>query len=438
MRTQDLLLEKGLPSNLDAERFILGSILLDGSRWPLIAGSISMREFTLESHRRIWRACMDQDESAQPIDRVTVANRLKERGELESVGGVTYLVELDEGMPHIPNLDGYVTILRDSRVKRDLIRAARRIEEMVLLETFDVSTATERAIEFLTGVSDEAERGKSFRSIAEIISDNGGINGWMAGRNSAGMLTGYSDLDKTTGGLGASDLWVIAGSTGGGKSTFTRNLALQMASAGYPGAIVSLEMGEEQVVDGMLAIPSDLRISDLRKGYISDRPAFREAMVLVNDQPIHVDCRAMTLPAVRAGIMRLRQRGGCRWLIVDFVQLMQSVSRSGNREQEVAGIIYGLKRIAIELQIGIIALSQLSREHTKLKRKPELSDLRESGAIEQAANLVAFVWSEFQEVAMDEYPAELLIRKQRSGEGHVDILFGWKKSCGRFTERGRA
>lgn len=429
---------KGLPSDLDSERFILGSLLFDGTRWPVLAGSLKSTDFSLEAHRRIWESCFEQDECGQPIDHTTVAHRLKNQGKLESVGGLSYLIDLTREMPYLPNIDGYVKIIRDCRIKRDLIIAARKIEEMVLLDTFDIATASDRAVEILTGVAEDIDGPKSFRSIAEIIADNGGINGWMEGRKSAGIPTGYAELDEITGGVRDTDLWVIAGSTGGGKSTFTRNMALRMAGAGYPGAIVSLEMGETQVVDGLLSIPSGLRISDLRKGYISDRPAFREAMVLVNGTPIHVDCRAMTLPAIRSGIMRLRQRGGCRWVIVDFLQLMQSMSRSGNREQEVTGLIYGLKRIAIELGIGVIALSQLSRDHAKLKRKPELSDLRESGSIEQAANVVGFVWSEFQEIRMEEYPAELLIRKQRSGDAHVDICFGWKKASGEFTERGLA
>ena len=171
---------------------------------------------------------------------------------------------------------------------------------------------------------------------------------------------------------------------------------------------------------------------------VNDRNAFREGMAYSNALPIHVDYRASTLPALRSGLMRLKNRYGCRWAIVDFLQQMQSVGRHGNREQEVAGFAYGLKRLSIELNIAIIALSQLSRDHQKTKRKPELTDLRESGSIEFSANLVGFIYSEFQATAMDEYPAELLLRKQRSGQGQADICYGWLKSSGKFIERGQA
>lgn len=437
MNHRERNLQDGLPASLDTERFVLGSILLDATRWPIVASVLSARDFVLESHRRIWAIFESMDAEGEKIDHVTVANRLASKGEIESIGGFSYLVSLDEGLPLIPNIDEYLNVVRDHRIRRDIVIAARRIEEMVMLGETATNSA-ERAMEILTGISQDSDRGKSFPLAAEIIAQNGGLNGWMAGRKELGMPTGYPLLDESTGGLMPTDLWVIAGSTGGGKSTFTRNMAFQMAMSGLPGAIVSLEMGEQQIIDGLISIPSGLHISDLKRGIIRDRGTFRDAMYMVNELPIHVDCRAITLPGIRAGLMRLRQKGGCRWAIVDFLQLMQSVTRAGNREQEVAGFAYGLKRMAIELDMGIIAISQLSREHAKLKRKPELSDLRESGAIEQAANFIGFVHSEYQESAMEEYPAELLIRKQRSGDGNIDIGFGWKKSSGCFIERAYA
>ncbi len=429
-------LEKyGVPVNLDTERFVLGLILIDAANnWPSVAGTLTKEDFGLTKHRTILNAIRSLDESGKKIDRAMVSDELMRRGELESVDGFSYIASLDEGLPLLSNFDEYVRSLRDYRLRRDLIRAARRIENMAVLGTETPSASLDRAVSMVTGIADGAES-DSFPSLANIIARHGGINGWMAERAVSGMKTGYRELDEVTGGLMPTDLWVIAGPTGGGKSTFTRNLAYQMASAGLPGAIISLEMGEEEVTDGLLALHSGLRISDLKRGIVADRDEYRAGMLALHELGIHVEYKTPTLQAIRSGLMRLRNQTGCRWAIVDFIQLMQSLVRFGNREQEVASFAYGLKRLAIELGIGIIALSQLSRDHAKLKRKPELTDLRESGSIEFSANVVGFVWSEFQETTMQEYPAEFLLRKQRSGAGHADIPFGWVKSCGRFIER---
>lgn len=429
--------DRGLPANIDAEKFILGSLLLDDSRFIEIAGILLEEDFALEKHRRIFKRMSEMNERGEKIDRVTIANELIRRNELESVDGLTYLVSLDDGLPHISNLDSYVRIIRDKATLRRIAMASQHLLNRAMLAEEDPSVILASAEETLLRLGDNTES-NSFPSLATIIAKHGGINGWMAERAAIGMKTGYRELDEVTGGLMPTDLWVIAGPTGGGKSTFTRNLAYQMASGGMPGAIISLEMGEEEVTDGLLALHSGLRISDLKRGIIADRDQYRAGMLAIYELGIHVEYKTPTLQAIRSGLTRLRNQTGCRWAIVDFIQLMQSMARFGNREQEVAGFAYGLKRLAIELGIGIIALSQLSRDHAKLKRKPELTDLRESGSIEFSANVVGFVWSEFQETIMHEYPAEFLLRKQRSGSGHADIPFGWIKSCGRFIERAHS
>ncbi len=425
-----------VPVNIEAEKFVLGSIMVyAGERFGQMG--LCSRDFGLEKHRRILAAMQSLDEQAAPIDRLTVTNELSRRGELESVDGMSYVISLDDDVPPLQSIDGWINILRDYRIRRQLIESAHAIEQMAILGIESSETAIELAVSMVTDLATETES-SAFPSLSEIIQNHGGINGWLAERALIGMQTGYPVLDEITGGLMPTDLWVIAGPTGGGKSTFARNLAYQLAGAGFPGAITSLEMGEEEVTDGFIALHSGLSINGLKRGFVNDRQAFRDGMAYSNTLPIYVDYRASTLPALRSGLMRLKNRHGCRWAIVDFLQQMQSVGRHGNREQEVASFAYGLKRLAIELKMSIIALSQLSRDHQKTKRPPELTDLRESGSIEFSANVVAFICSEYQEAAMEEYPAELLIRKQRSGKGHADICYGWKKSSGKFIERGQA
>ncbi len=428
--------EYSLPVSVKDEKFVLGSAMLDGGeKFPSLG--LTPEHFALDKHRIILAAMNDLDSQGIAIDRITVIHELKRTGKLESVDGGSYICSLDDGLPLISNLDSWMGILDDYKIRRQLIVAAKRIEEMASTGTDSPSNMIDRAIESVNDLATNSQT-EFFPSVSQIIREHGGINGWLAEGASLAMKTGYRELDEITGGLIPSDFWVIAGPTGGGKSTFTRNMAVNLALAGYPGAIISLEMKPREIVDGFNAIHSGLNLSDLRRKVVSDRDLFRAGMAFADSLPIHIEYRKSTVPAIRSHLIRLRSKQGCRWAIVDFMQLMQSTSRSGNREQEVAGFAYGLRNIAMELDMAIIGISQLSREHAKLKRKPELSDLRESGSIEFSATHVAFVWSEFQESKMTKYPAEILIRKQRAGENHVDILFDWEKHCGRFTEKGQA
>jgi replicative DNA helicase len=425
-----------LPINVETEKFVLGSAMVDGGeKFPSLG--LVPEHFGLEKHRTILAAMNALDASGSLVGRVEVCNELLRTGKLESVDGMAYVISLDEGLPVIWNLDGWIKILEDYRIRRQLIFAAKRIEEMAILGTDETSGMIERAVSTVNDLATSSQT-EYFPAVSRIIQEHGGINGWLAEGAALAMKTGYPALDEVTGGLIPSDFWVVAGPTGGGKSTFTRNIAVNLATAGFPGAIISLEMKPREIVDGFNAIHSRLNLSDLRRKVVSDREAFRSGMAFANELPIHIEYRKYTIPAIRSHLLRLKNKSGCRWAIVDFLQLMQSTTRVGSREQEVAGFAYGLRNIAMELDMAIIGISQLSREHAKLKRKPELSDLRESGSIEFSATHVAFVWSEYQPEKMQFYPAEILIRKQRAGQNHVDILFDWEKHCGRFIERGQA
>ncbi len=425
-----------VPISVRNEQFVLGAILIE-SGVQFGALSLTPGDFGLEKHRRLLAVMESLDKRGVPIDRATVTDDMHRSGQLDSIGGFAYICSLDEGMPLIVDLDAWIQILRDYKIRRQLIESAEAIRAMAIAGIERGSRAIERAIELVTDIATASESDR-FPSLAQIIQKHGGINGWLAERAALGMPTGYSILDEKTGGIMPTELWVLAGPTGGGKSTFARNLACQLAAAGFPGAITSLEMGEVEVTDGFIAMDSGLSINGLKRGFVNDRYTFRDAMLRINDLPIRVDPQASTLPDLRACLLRLKKKFGCRWAIVDFLQQMQSVGRQGNREQEVASFAYGLKRLAIELDMAIIALSQLSRDHQKNNRKPELTDLRESGSIEFSANFVGFICSEFQETQMEEYPAELLVRKQRAGEKDFEICYGWKKHCGKFIERGLA
>ncbi len=430
-----LALDKGLPANIDAERFILGSILLDDSRFIEIAGLVTPDDFALEKHRRIFSRMSELHECGEKIDRVTLANQLLRYNELESVDGLSYLVSLDDGLPHIANLDSYIRIVRDKATLRRIAVASQNLLNRALI-------AEETPTEILAGAEEtllrlgEARTGKGLMTPLEVIQNyEGGLNAFLdPSRRVKGISTGFTKLDEMTGGLHSGELIILAARPSMGKTAFALNICWHVAARLFhPVAIFSLEMSQESLLTRMLCAAARVDSQRFRAGYLNEteRQKLRAAANQMVEAPIYIDDTAgVNLMDMHAKLRRIQQSGQKLGLVVvDYLQLMSGRGRVENRTQEISQMSRGLKLLSKELNCPFLVLSQLSRapETRQGDHRPQLSDLRESGSIEQDADLVGFIFRE--EVYKRDREdlrglAELIVAKQRNGPiGKVDLVF---------------
>jgi replicative DNA helicase len=427
--------EKGLPANIDAERFILGSVLLNDARFIEIAGSIVEEDFQLEKHRRIFSRMMQLHERGEKIDRVTVANELQRYNELQAVDGLTYLVSLDDGLPHISNLESYIKIVRDKAMLRRIILASQHLMNRALLGEEDPGTILAGAEETLLRLG-EARTEKGLTTPLEVIQNyQGGLNAFLdPSKRIKGISTGFTKLDEMTGGFHSGELIILAARPSMGKTAFALNIAWHVATRLFlPVAVFSLEMSQESLLTRMLCAAARVDSQRFRTGYLNEkeRQQLRAAANQMVEAPIYLDDTAgANLMDMHAKLRRLRQSGQKIGLvIVDYLQLMSTKGRSENRNQEVSQISRGLKLLSKELDCPFLVLSQLSRatETRQGDHRPQLSDLRESGSIEQDADLVGFIFREevYKRDREDLHGiAELILAKQRNGPiGTVPMVF---------------
>jgi replicative DNA helicase len=426
-----IALEKGLPANIDAERFILGSVLLNDARFIEIAGVIADDDFQLEKHRRIFSRMMQLHERGEKIDRVTVANELQRYNELQAVDGLSYLVSLDDGLPHISNLESYIKIVRDKAMLRRIIHLMNR----ALLGEEDPGAILAGAEETLLRLG-EARTEKGLTTPLEVIQNyQGGLNAFLdPSKRIKGISTGFTKLDEMTGGFHSGELIILAARPSMGKTAFALNIAWHVATRLFlPVAVFSLEMSQESLLTRMLCAAARVDSQRFRTGYLNEkeRQQLRAAANQMVEAPIYLDDTAgANLMDMHAKLRRLQQAGQKIGLvIVDYLQLMSTKGRSENRNQEVSQISRGLKLLSKELDCPFLVLSQLSRatETRQGDHRPQLSDLRESGSIEQDADLVGFIFREevYKRDREDLHGiAELILAKQRNGPiGTVPLVF---------------
>lgn len=451
--TPDVAFERGLPASIDAERSILGAVLLENHAYNEAAEKLKADDFALDSHRRIFGRMAELIDAGRAVDIVTLSEELAKRKEVEAVGGVAYLASLTEGLPRRISIEEYVRIVKDKSLLRQLInicstaitRAADQGEEAL-----EVLNAAE------SGLLEVTERGitRGFASIPEIVRDSFGTidNLYKEGREVTGLATHFSDFDKMTSGLQASELIIIAARPSMGKTAWAINIAQNAAvNGGKVVAVFSLEMSKESLLRRMLASQALVDSQKIQKGFLlrEDQDKLTRALEQLAESKLFIDdTPGISLTEMRAKSRRLRQMsGGLDLIVVDYLQLMTGGSsgpggkRFENRTQEVSAISRGLKALAKELQVPVIALSQLSRssEQRGGDKKPMLSDLRESGSIEQDADVVAFIHRESyynrdengQPDPDTEGKAEIIIAKQRNGPtGSVHLAYISK--CTRF------
>jgi len=429
-----IFLEKGLPSNVDAERFVLGSILLNDNLYAQAAGNLVPGDFSIEKHRRIFARMAVLQARGERIDRVTVANELLRYHELESCDGLSYLVSLDDGLPQILNLDAYIRIVKDKAVLRRIVFASQHLMNRCLLGEESLPEILAGAEETLLTLSESRTHNGLVTSRQIIDEYPGGLNAFLdPSKRVKGVGTGFTKLDEKTGGLHAGDLCVLAARPSMGKTALALNIAHHVATRARQTVVMfSLEMSKESLLTRMLCAAARVDSQKFRAGYLNgeERQKLQTAASALVEAPLWIDDTAgIHLMDIHAKLRPTKAEHGLGLVIVDYLQLMSGRGRFENRNQEISAISRGLKLLAKELDVPLLVLSQLNRapETRPGDHRPQLSDLRESGAIEQDADLVAFLFREEVYRPNDESlrgGAELILAKQRNGPvGTIPLVF---------------
>jgi len=435
MASGDTTLERPLPHNLEAERSILGAVLLDNHALNAAVERLRTDDFFLPQHRRIFERMVQLAERQEAIDTITLMEDLARVGELEAAGGVPYLSQLADGLPRVTNVDHYARIVKEKSVLRNLIHSASAIQEQALAAGDDADVILDRAESQifqlaedrvkagLIGVKDLVK--DSFERLEKIFSE---------GRRITGLATGYANLDNETAGLQPSELVILAARPSMGKTALALNIAENVAlRQREPVAIFSLEMSKESLLLRLLSSQARVDAHKFRTGHLNrdDWAKVTTSLGELGEAPIWIDDSASsTVLEMGAKARRLKRDRGLSLVIVDYIQLIVPTlnRRSANRQEEVSSISRALKALAKELKVPVLVLSQLTRAPEREERKPQLADLRESGAIEQDADVVLFInRPNFYKTDIpdeERAKAELIIAKQRNGPtGSLNFVF---------------
>ena len=433
MSTIDISVRKVPPQNLEAEQSVLGAILLDNDALNKVLEIMSEGDFYREAHHKIFSAMVDLDDQNEPVDLITLTDHLRGKNELEEVGGAVYLTSLVNSVPTAANVKFYSKIVHERALLRNLISVATEIITSGYETTGQVDDLLDFAESRIFGISEKKIK-PSFFPVKDIVRESFETIERLYDKKEqiTGIPTGFKDLDKLTSGFQPADLIVIAGRPSMGKTAFSLGIAQNTAIIHrHPVAIFSLEMAKEQLVLRMLCSESRVDSHKLRSGYLgkTDWPLLTAAAGILTEAPIFIDdSPAISILEMRAKARRLKAEHGLSMIIVDYLQLMRGRGDSDTREQEISDISRSLKALAKELRVPVIALSQLSRavETRGGERKPVLADLRESGAIEQDADVVIFIYRKevYDPSEENKGLAEIMISKQRNGPvGTVMLTF---------------
>jgi replicative DNA helicase len=450
----DYNLERGLPAAPDAEKSVLGAILLDNHLVDQAASSIKPEDFCIDAHRRIFQRMMDLSETGRPIDIITLSEELSRHKELEAVGGVAYISSLTDGVPRRPSIEHYVAIVRDKSLLRSAIHTASSIITRAAAQEETAEEVLDSAEAAIFQLSD-ARLNQNLMPIDQVARESfgGSLDAlYKRGSRITGLETHYTDLDEITSGLQPSDLIIIAARPSMGKTAFAINIAENAAVQDAKiVAIFSLEMSREALLLRMLCSQARVDSHKMRTGFLGrdDMDKLRKAYDALINAPIYIDdTPGISISEMRSKSRRLKQtQGRLDLVVVDYLQLMSGTPIGGkrfeNRTQEVSAISRGLKAIAKELRVPVVALSQLSRAPETRGTKdaePKLSDLRESGSIEQDADVVTFIYRPeyYDRDNPDlEGKAKLIIAKQRNGPTDT-IQLAFLKSSTRFETLDRS
>jgi replicative DNA helicase len=434
MNDADLSSHKLPPQNIEAEESVLGGILIENEAINRVTEILDADDFYRDAHRKIFNALINLSERDEPADLITLTNELRKIDQLDSIGGASYLTSLIDSVPTAANIEYYAKIVKEKAILRKLIQTSTEIITQSYEDRGDVEVFLDEAERAIFEISEKRVR-PSFYSIREIVKDSFTTIERLFKKKElvTGVPSGFKELDRMTAGFQPSDLIIIAGRPSMGKTAFCLNIAEYAAIENkIPVAIFSLEMSKEQLVIRMLCSQAHVEGTRLRTGYLneSDWPKLTIAAGNLSEAPIYIDdTAALSALELRAKARRLKSEHGLGMLIVDYLQLMKGRARVENRQQEISEISRSLKALSKELSIPVIAVSQLSRKtEERTGNRPQLSDLRESGAIEQDADLIIFIYRDEVYNRAEDNPnrgkAEVIIGKQRNGPiGKIDLAF---------------
>jgi replicative DNA helicase len=429
--TGDPFFEKGLPSNVEAERSILGAILLDNAVCNQAIELLRRDDFFIESHRRIFDKMLALTERLMPIDLITLSDELRRAGEFEQIGGATYIASLIDGVPRTDTIEPYAKLVKSKSMLRKLITASNQIIALAFEEEDEADLIIDKAEQMIFQIAEDRAR-QGFQYVGDVAHRRLEQIEQMAGRPEmiTGVPTGFTDFDRMTSGLQRQELIVIAARPSMGKTALALNMAQYASKNANVVGIFSLEMSAEQLVSRLLCSEARVDAHRLRTGYLNREEWARladalrrlcETKVFIDDTP------GVGVLEMRAKSRRLKAEHGLDLLVIDYLQLMAGRGRIESRQQEVSQISRDLKILAKELDVPVVALSQLSRApEQRSEHKPQLSDLRESGAIEQDSDVVCFIYREelYNPTDENQGTAELIIGKQRNGPtGMVQLAF---------------
>jgi replicative DNA helicase len=422
------------PQHIEAEQSVLGGVLIENEAINRVTEILDVDDFYRDAHRKIYNALINLSERDEPADLITLTNELRKIDQLDSIGGASYLASLIDSVPTAANIEYYAKIVKEKAILRKLIQTSTQIITEGYEDRGDVEGFLDEAERAIFEISEKRVR-PSFYPIREIVKQSFTTIEKLFKKKEAvtGVPSGFKELDRMTAGFQPSDLIIIAGRPSMGKTAFCLDVA-EYAAIGnkIPVAIFSLEMSKEQLVIRMLCSQANVEGTRLRTGYLneSDWPKLTIAAGNLSDAPIYIDdTAALSALELRAKARRLKSEHGLGMVIVDYLQLMRGRTRVESRQQEISEISRSLKALAKELTIPVIAVSQLSRKtEERTGNRPQLSDLRESGAIEQDADLILFIYRDEVYNRSEDNPnrgkAEVIIGKQRNGPiGKIDLAF---------------
>ena len=430
------------PHSVESEQSILGSILLDKDAIITVAETITPTDFYKDAHRIIYESMMALNNKNEPIDMVTLTDELRKRGYLDDIGGVTYLTSLSTIVPTTSNVKYYADIVKEKSVLRQLIKASNDIINLGYGSGESAENVLDFAEKKIFDISQERTN-DDFKPINQVLMDTYDMIESIYSNKSdvTGVTTGFKDLNKKINGLQRTDLILVAARPAMGKTAFALNLVQNAALKGDASvAVFSLEMSKEQLAQRMIAAQSNVELKKMKTGTLNDAdwPRIISAMAVMSDAKIFIDdTPGIKINELRSKCRKLKMEQGLDLVMIDYLQLMESDSKNESRQQEISKISRSLKILAKELDCPVVALSQLSRApEQRADHRPVLSDLRESGAIEQDADIVMFLYRDeyYHSDSEKKDLAEIIIAKNRHGEtGSVELV--WMGSIQRFGDK---
>ncbi|MEW9078940.1 replicative DNA helicase [Terrisporobacter glycolicus] len=432
------------PHSVESEQSILGSIILDKDAIITVAETINPSDFYKEAHKIIYESMLKLNSNNEPIDLITLIEELRKEGHLDNVGGISYLTSLSTIVPTTSNVKYYANIVKEKSVMRQLIKASNEIINLGYDASTDVQEILDQAEKNIFDISQE-KSGDDIQPINLVLQDTFDMIERLCTQKSdvTGITTGFTDLNKKINGLQRTDLILLAARPAMGKTAFSLNLVQNAALKGNASvAVFSLEMSKEQLVQRMLSAQSNVELSKIKTGSLgeSDWPRIIDAMAVLSEANIFIDdTPGIKISEIRSKCRRLKIEKGLDLILIDYLQLMEGEGKNENRQQEIAKISRSLKILAKELDCPVVALSQLSRSPELRKdHRPILSDLRESGSIEQDADIVMFLYRDeyYHDDSEKKNIGEVIIAKNRHGEtGNVELV--WFGQVQKFADKVR-